>query len=37
MLISDVVYSLVQNQCKAQYEAVEQRCEAQRSVMQATK
>ncbi|XP_071783332.2 protein Niban 2b [Centroberyx gerrardi] len=36
MLISDAVYSLVQRQCQAQYEAVVQRCEAGRPVLQAS-
>uniref|UniRef100_A0A667XDP1 Niban apoptosis regulator 2b n=1 Tax=Myripristis murdjan TaxID=586833 RepID=A0A667XDP1_9TELE len=36
MLISDAVYSLVQRQCQAQYEAVVQRCEAGRPVLEAS-
>ncbi|XP_041644474.1 protein Niban 2b isoform X2 [Cheilinus undulatus] len=36
MLISDAVYSLVQTQCQAQYEAVLQRCEAARSSLEAS-
>ncbi|XP_073321407.1 protein Niban 2b [Pagrus major] len=36
MLISDAVYSLVQGQCQAQYEAVLQKCEAARSSLEAS-
>uniref|UniRef100_A0A3Q2D546 Niban apoptosis regulator 2b n=1 Tax=Cyprinodon variegatus TaxID=28743 RepID=A0A3Q2D546_CYPVA len=36
MLISDAVYSLVQNQCQTQYEAVVQKCEASRSSLEAS-
>ncbi|KAM4616943.1 protein Niban 2b isoform 2-T2 [Polymixia lowei] len=36
MLISDAVYSLVQRQCQAQYEAVVQRCEAGRPLLEAS-
>ncbi|XP_074525944.1 protein Niban 2b [Halichoeres trimaculatus] len=36
MLISDAVYSLVQSQCQAQYEAVLQRCEVARSSLEAS-
>uniref|UniRef100_A0A8C9T1U3 Niban apoptosis regulator 2b n=1 Tax=Scleropages formosus TaxID=113540 RepID=A0A8C9T1U3_SCLFO len=36
MLISDAVYSLVQEQVKAQYEAVLQKCEAGRPPLEAT-
>ncbi|XP_036954812.1 protein Niban 2b isoform X3 [Acanthopagrus latus] len=36
MLISDAVYSLVQGQCQAQYEAVLQKCEVARSSLEAS-
>ncbi|XP_062273367.1 protein Niban 2b [Scomber scombrus] len=36
MLISDAVYSLVQEQCKAQYEAVVQKCEAGHTLLEAS-
>uniref|UniRef100_A0AAQ5YSS8 PH domain-containing protein n=1 Tax=Amphiprion ocellaris TaxID=80972 RepID=A0AAQ5YSS8_AMPOC len=36
MLISDAVYSLVQRQCKDQYEAVLQKCEAAHSSLEAS-
>ncbi|XP_074493222.1 protein Niban 2b isoform X3 [Sebastes fasciatus] len=36
MLISDAVYSLVQGQCQAQYEAVLQKCEAACSSLEAS-
>uniref|UniRef100_A0A3Q3E7P5 Niban apoptosis regulator 2b n=1 Tax=Labrus bergylta TaxID=56723 RepID=A0A3Q3E7P5_9LABR len=36
MLISDAVYSLVQTQCQAQFEAVLQKCEAARSSLEAS-
>ncbi|CAJ1068683.1 protein Niban 2b [Xyrichtys novacula] len=36
MLISDAVYSLVQTQCQAQYEAVLQKCESARSSLEAS-
>ncbi|XP_034727778.1 protein Niban 2b [Etheostoma cragini] len=36
MLISDAVYSLVQGQCQAQYEAVLQKCEAASSSLEAS-
>lgn len=34
--ISDVVYSMVQGQCQAQYEALVQKCEAARSSLEAS-
>ncbi|KAG7490708.1 hypothetical protein JOB18_040737 [Solea senegalensis] len=36
MLISDAVYSLVQGQCRSQYEAMLQRCEAAHSSLEAS-
>uniref|UniRef100_A0A8C5HCC2 Niban-like protein 1 n=1 Tax=Gouania willdenowi TaxID=441366 RepID=A0A8C5HCC2_GOUWI len=36
MLISDAVYSMVQGQCQAQYEAMLQRCEGARSSLEAS-
>lgn len=36
MLISDAVYSLVQGQCQAQYDAVLQKCEVARSSLEAS-
>ncbi|XP_053181595.1 protein Niban 2-like [Scomber japonicus] len=36
MLISDAVYSLVQEQCKAQYEAVVQKCESGHTLLEAS-
>ncbi|TSV94891.1 Niban-like protein 1 [Bagarius yarrelli] len=36
MLISDAVYSLVQNQTKSEYEAIVQRCEAKRPPLEAS-
>ena len=34
--ISDAVYSLVQEQCKAQYEAVVQKCESGHTLLEAS-